>query len=212
MPVLGEEALGVELHADNGQFPVADGHDFLLAAGGFSPSRNDEVGVQCIGPDDEAVIARGGQWIGEALENPLVVVVDLVGLAVHQPFGPHDDAARRLANGLMAEADAEERDLAHEFLDALDGDAGFGRCAGAGGDDQMAWFLSSNLVRGDLVVPVNFDLQTIVDLPQPLDKVVGEGVVVIDEQNHGRETTGRTNGFASFYRSRRLFPIPPDFA
>ena len=211
MPVLGQKTLGMELHADDWKLLMADGHDFLLAIRRFGPGGDDKVGIQGIRADDEAVVAGGGEGIGKALEDPLPVVVNLVRLAMHQPFGPDDDAAGRLADGLMPEANAEERNLAHELLDALDRDAGFGGCAGSWRNDQVAWFLGGNLVRGDLVVPVDLDVQPIVDLPQSLDEVVGEGVVVIDEEDHGGQTEERAGRFAYFTTTGGRSLSPQDF-
>jgi hypothetical protein len=198
MPVLGEEALRVELHADNRKLLMANGHNFLLAIRRFGPGRDNKIWIQSIRADDETVIARGGERIGEAGEDPLAVVMDLVGLAVHQSFGPDDDATGCLADGLMAKADTQQGNLAHELPDAFHRNARFGGCAGSWRDDQMARFLGGNLVRGDLVVAVDFNLQPRVDLPQPLDEVVGKGVVVIDEEDHATETSVRCGRFAPF--------------
>src|ERR1041385_8237110 len=109
--------------------------------------------------------------------------MDLVRLAVHQPLGPDDDAAGGLADRLVAETYAEQWNLPHELLDALDGNAGFGGSAGAGGDNQVARFFGSDLGRRDLVVPMDLNLQATIHFPQPLDEVVGEGIVVVDEQD-----------------------------
>ena len=189
-----QKALGVELHADDRQRSVPDGHDFPAAVGRFGPGGNEEIRVQRIGTDDEAVVARGGERVWQPLEDPLAVVVDLVGLPMHQPLGPHDDAAGRLADGLMPQANAKQRQLAHELLNALDRNAGLARRAGPRRNDQMARFLGRNFVRGDLVVPMDFDFQPGINFPQPLHEVVGEGVVVVDKQNHGRRTSLRGGG------------------
>jgi hypothetical protein len=53
-------------------------------------------------------------------------------LAVHQLLGVHDLAAEGFADGLVAKADAEQRNLAGEFLDRGQRNAGLGRRAGPG--------------------------------------------------------------------------------
>ena len=75
---------------------------------------------QRVGLDHEAVVARGLERIVEAGEERAAVVVDHVGLAVHEILGADDLAAERLAHRLMAEADAQQRQLAFEPLAAFD--------------------------------------------------------------------------------------------
>ena len=67
---------------------------------------------QRVGLDHEAVVARGLKRIFEAGEERAAVVVDHVGLAVHEILGPHDLAAEGLAHRLMTEAHAQQRQLA----------------------------------------------------------------------------------------------------
>ena len=62
---------------------------------------------QRVGLNHEAVVARRLEWIVEAGEQALAVVVDHVGLAVHEILGAHDRAAECLAHRLMAEAHAQ---------------------------------------------------------------------------------------------------------
>ena len=65
-----------------------------------------------VGLDHQAVVARGDERVVEPGEQPAVVVVDPVGLAVHQPLGPDDLGPEGLADGLMPQAHAQERHLA----------------------------------------------------------------------------------------------------
>ena len=64
-------------------------------------------------------------------------MVDLVGLAVHEPLGPFDDRAADEADALMAQADAQHRKLGAEMADDVVADAAFARRAGAGGNDDV---------------------------------------------------------------------------
>src|SRR5207237_575163 len=113
-------------------------------------------------------------------KNALSVVADLVGLAVHQAFGPHNDAARCLANRLMPEAYSEDWNFSREPLNALDRDARLARRAGPWRNDQMRRGLGRDFVAGDLVVAMDLDRQPGINLAQPLDEVVGERVVIVD--------------------------------
>src|SRR5262249_5113754 len=75
-----QEALRVELHAVQRPLAVADAHDLALVG----PGADDEVGVgERLALDDQAVVARRLERVGQPREDPLVVVVDRRRLAVH---------------------------------------------------------------------------------------------------------------------------------
>ncbi len=110
------------------------------------------------------------------------VVVDGGGLAVLDLAGVDDARAEGLRHALMAEADAEDGHLAREALDQLDADAGVVRGFGAGGDDDALGGELGDFVEGDLVVAVDDDVGS--QFAEVLVEVVGEGVVVIEEEDH----------------------------
>src|SRR3954447_18326232 len=87
MPVLGKKTLGVKLYADDGQFLMPNGHDLLASIRGISPSAHDKIVRQCIGANHEAVVPRRRQRRRQSPKNSLPVVLNLIGFAVHQPFG-----------------------------------------------------------------------------------------------------------------------------
>src|SRR5579885_693818 len=87
----------------------------------------------------------------------------------------------------MTEAHAEKGNLAGEFADNVDANAGILRFAGTGGDHDAVRLFGTYLIDGDLVVAADFEFFT--KLAEKLGQVVGERVVVIDEQNHVK--TGR---------------------
>ena len=66
------------------------------------------------------------------MEDGFVVVGDGAGFAVHQVRGANDLAAKSRADGLMSEADSEDRHLSRKMLDQLNADSGVLRGAGAG--------------------------------------------------------------------------------
>ena len=96
--------------------------------------------------------------------------MDHRGLAVHDPVGPHDLGAEGVADALVAEADAEDRDRRGEPLDHGVRDAGFSRRAGAGGDDDPGRIPVGDRVGCDPVVPDDEDVQRGVDLAEALDR------------------------------------------
>src|SRR5438093_5968624 len=83
----------------------------------------------------------------------------------------------RLADALMTEAYPEDGNLAAEVANRLRGDSRFARSAGAGRDDDAA--VGRKLTRRHLVVAEH--VRHGPELGQVLDKVVGEGVVVVDD-------------------------------
>src|SRR6476646_6997728 len=86
---------------------VPDGHDFARSVWRVAPSGDDEIGMERVGLDHQAVIARGFERILKPLEQPLAVMMNPIGFAVHQAFGANDAAARRLSDRLMSQAYAQ---------------------------------------------------------------------------------------------------------
>ena len=65
------------------------------------------------------------------------------------------------------------------------GDARFLRRARAGRNDDVARLQLRDLVDGDLVVAKDAQVDVRIHLAQALHEVVGEGIVVVDEKDHG---------------------------
>src|SRR5262249_1264295 len=104
MAVLGGDALRVELHAVYGKRLVLEAHDDAVGLG-----RDLEVGRKAAALHDEGVIARDLEFPGQALEDALAGVADSGKLAGHRNGRAHAPAAVDLADGLVPEADAEDR-------------------------------------------------------------------------------------------------------
>src|SRR4029079_15146152 len=115
---------------------------------------------------------------------------------------PDHLAAERLDQRLMSEADPQDRrPCLRERADRLDRDPGLLRGAGAWRDDQAVGLQPEQLRDGRLVVPDDPDITP--QLAQVLDQVVGEGVVVVDDEHvHGHSccsaasSTARKTAFA----------------
>ncbi len=108
------------------------------------------------------------------------VVLYLGVLAVHR-LAAHGAAAERLDQRLVPEADAEHgRAGAGEGADRLDRVAGLGRGAGPRGDDEPIGLAVEQLLDRRAIVAHRLHLGA--ELAQVLDEVVGEGVVVVDDQ------------------------------
>src|SRR4051794_26107555 len=168
----------MELDAVDRQLAVADGHHVALGA-----ARRDLELLRDRGCS-ERVVAAGLEALGQALEEPAAVVLDLTRLAVDEPLRLADLAAEGLDDHLVAEADAERRHARAEPPDELDRDARARRPAGAGGDDEVRGREPLGLVGVDGVVTADDDLRA--ELAEQVREVVGERVVVVDQQDHPR--------------------------
>lgn len=206
---VGEEAFGVKLHAFHGcikgWFTCATGaedaglgaeaHDLAFVG----PCTDlESLFVERVAHDDEAVITRGDHGIAQAFKQAATVVMDRRGLAVHESIVASHRHAEDLAHALMAEANAHQRDLASECLDDVVGNARFLRRARARRNQDAIRLHGNRFVCGDLVISDDAHVQRsdggvglVVggglghhQLANSLDEVVGETVVVIDEQEH----------------------------
>ena len=130
--MLAAHGFGMELHAlettMRRELAVANAHDLAV----LRPGRHFQSGRQRFALDGERVVARGGEGAGQAAEDARVGVMHRGSLAMHELAGMHDPAAEGGADRLVAEADAEQRQLAGEGLDRRHRDAGLGRRAGSG--------------------------------------------------------------------------------
>ena len=107
---------------------------------------------------------------------------------MHEAIRPHDIATEDMADGLMTQADAEQRDGWPKTLDHGATDACLLRGAGAGGDADVVRAQLFDLIERDLIIAADFHDGS--HLAKVLDEVVGEGVVVIDDEEHAGEVPG----------------------
>ena len=98
----------MKLDAVNGQRAVPDRHDFAAAVGCGRPSIHLEVAGERGRIDNEAVVAGRLDRARQSGEESVPRVLDLIDLAVHQSLGPHDRAAKHLADRLMASCRSDD--------------------------------------------------------------------------------------------------------
>ena len=103
---------------------------------------------------------------------------------MHDPVGPHHPGAQGVADALVAQADAQQRNLRAEPLDHLVRDPRLPGRAGPGEMIRWVGCVGLDLVERDLVVADDPQVEPRVDLAEPLDQVVGERVVVVDQEDH----------------------------
>ena len=184
MAVLAEDRLGVELHAFErrgaaGQAAVAHAHDLAVFRG-----RGDlELGRQRLALDRQRVVADHRDALGQPVVDALPVVRQHAGLAVHLPLRADHPAAERRADRLMAEAHAEDRPPAGEVPDQVDADARLGRRARPRRKNDALG--RQRLDAGEVDLVVAHHLHRLAQLAEVLHEVEGEGVVVVDHEQHG---------------------------
>src|SRR6185437_9991172 len=137
------------------------------------------------------MVAGRGEGVRQSGEDAAAVMADLAHLAVHRHGGADHLAAEGLADRLMTEADAEQRDragAAHE----IEADAGMVGIARARRDDDALRLQRQRRLDGEGVVPLHQHLGA--ELAQIVPEVVSEAVVIIDQQEHRGVISGSRAG------------------
>ena len=127
--------------------------------------------------DDQGVIAADLDVLRQSLIEAATVVADARDFAVDDLARAHDLAAEDLADGLVAEADAENRHPAAKFADDILADARLLRDARPRRDDDARVLFRLDLGHCRLVMADDLDVRA--KLRQQLVDVVGKGVVII---------------------------------
>src|SRR5688500_4407328 len=107
MPMLGQDRLGMELHALHRMLAVPQSHDLLHAAIlVLRPRRHLQHLRQRRFVDHQRVISRRFITIGQPREYTAAVVPDRRSLAMHDPARTYHVATVALADALVPEAQA----------------------------------------------------------------------------------------------------------
>ena len=109
---------------------------------------------------------------------------------------PNDLHAMDIGDGLMTETDTQYRNPTGEMPKHVPTDSGlFGR-ARTGRDHQMTRRHRFRFINRDLVIAPDLDLQLGPKGPHAVDKVPGERIVIVDEQQHveGDDTAWSSTG------------------
>ena len=110
--MFGGDGLRVELDAVDGEFLVADTHDFALVGcgGDFEAVR----GASFV--EEEGVVAGSLEVLWEPVEQAFPVVGNRGELSVHDPACPDDVPAKVLGDALVPKANAHDGELPLEGL------------------------------------------------------------------------------------------------
>src|SRR6266404_1554021 len=170
----------------------------------FGFSGRDETIRQAFALDGQRMITRRGEGVGNILENSLTAVLQRGEFAMHGQGCPHDAPAKGLADRLMAEAYAQDRQLARRCLDQIQADPGPVGVARARRENDALGPHRQHIGGRQLVVATNLDAGA--ELAQEVVEVVGEAVVVIDQDKHFQCLTRRgldaSQGSAAFITGR----------
>ena len=166
----------MKLHSPNGIFFMLQPHDFFFRRPGGYP----QAGGKTVPFHQQGVVAGSVKGARKTREYPFTTVVNRTGLAMHQIFRPDDTAAESLTDGLMTEADTKNGDLPDIAAYGRHRNSGLIGSAGTRGNDQTAGSQLADLLYGNLVIAIDPDLFS--QLPQVLDNVESEGIVVVDHQ------------------------------
>src|SRR5262249_20776836 len=173
-----EDGFGMELHSYGGMGGVRERHDFAVV---LRHCGDAQVAGQGLPLDDQGVVAAGLQRSSDAAEDPAPIVSDLRGLAVHHPFGPHHASPEGLADRLMPQANAENWNLPGKLANGRHAHPRLARRAWPGGKNERIGTPGSYSLHVDPIVAEDFDRRA--QLPQILNQVEGEGVVVVDDED-----------------------------
>ncbi len=172
---------------------MTDAHDLAVSAG-VRPCGDGQFFGKGWWINHQTVIARGGEWGNKFREKSLTVVLDLVRLTVHQFWGANNFSTESLTDGLVTEADAKQRDATGKMFHAIDADASFVWSARSRGNQDSCRRHLVNLFHRNFVISEHTHVDIAVNFAQTLDKIVREGIVVIDHNDHGGIFAREVNG------------------
>ena len=137
---------------------------------------------------DQRMIARYHGLFCQTLEQRLFGIhLDDALLAVHKLLRVLNSAAERLADGLMTEAHAEDRNAAAEPAYHFLADARVLRVAGPRRKDDMRGVQSLDFANGERVIADNAHIR--LDSRRLLEQVIGKRIVIVDQENHYPSTS-----------------------
>jgi len=186
----GEDRLGMELHAQARELAVA--HDHGHSVGGRAFER--ERGGPRFAPRGERVVAADDQRIGQSREPARGAVPDLARSAVYGSRVGVDDAAVVLAQHLMTEADAEDGELRGSLRQQRVAQPCVARLAGTGAEHETAGAERKHGRCIESVVAHDPHLDSA--RLHRLGEVEGEGIVVVDQDDHGSARSRRERTIA----------------
>src|ERR1700722_17510941 len=159
---------------------------------------------------DQRVIAASLKILSHAAEHALAVVPHRRDFAVHEPRCAHDAPAEHLDQRLMTEAYAEDWNASRECLDHRHRHPRVARPAGPRRDDQMRVPSGERRLDADGVVTVDVDVRA--EHPERPHEVIGERIVVVDQQYSRTRAHRPSAAMLSARRSTALFAMSSSYS
>ena len=187
------DGFGMKLNPFNGQRLVPQAHDFpVRGPGGYFQHLGHRRRIHC-----KAVVSGESAGAGKVAEYPFAVHLDGLNFAVHDVPGLDDHTAEGLRQALVSKTDSQNGDAAGKGSDGLNGNPCFPGRTGAGGYDEAARVQGFEFGHGHFVISDNLHFLVRVvldDVADHLVDVVGEGIVVVDEDDHFAKPPHRRQG------------------
>src|SRR5206468_8025597 len=158
---------------------------------------------ECVQRHDERMVAGGLKRIVHVEEESASGMDHRGGLPEHEPVSAHHLPAEHLPDALVPEADSQNGNFPGEPLDDSTADPGVARASRARLDHDGLGVPPHGVLDGDLVVPDH--VRGTAQLAQILDEVPGEGVVVVDHEDH--ESNPRDARRTASSTARPLFRV-----
>src|SRR6185437_8158254 len=122
MAVLGGDTFGMKLHAVHRQADMREPHHQTVPGLGIDVKLARHAGAL----DHQRMIASGAERAVDTVKHARVRMMDVRHFAMHRHRAYHF-ATERLADGLVAETDAKDRNYRRGPLDQIETNAGFVR-------------------------------------------------------------------------------------
>src|SRR5271166_4605855 len=175
--MLAGDALRVELDSVGGALVMGDRHDEAVV--GFGADFECGRGGSAL--DDERVIAGGLKGFVQAVKKPACIVRDARNLAVHRQRRSHHVAAKSLTDGLVAEADAEDRGRLAGGANKIETDTRLVRRAWPRREDDRVGRVREGFLHADFIVSPHCNVRA--KLAEIVDEVEREAVIVVDQRD-----------------------------
>lgn len=167
----------MELDAVDRELAVLQSHHF--AFGSFCCYL--KARRQRIATHDQRMVTRRFERIWEALKDPSALMPHRRSFSMHQSPRRKDLAAENRANALMAETNSEDWRFSSEHANNFIADAGIPWPAGTWRNANAVGRQSFNLRDRDFVISLHDHVAA--EHPEVLGEVVGERIVIIDDQD-----------------------------
>src|SRR5205823_2208792 len=128
------------------------------------------------------MITGGFERLCNVFKNACTMVRNRRCFPVHQLRGTHNFAAENFANALVTEANAEQRNVRSEFTNDMATDSSGARPTRAGRNANAFRNQLSNVSWTDLIVAFHQNFGA--ELTENLREIVGERIVIIDQEQH----------------------------